>query len=65
MAKKKNQFKTEAELAEAVVAWLCDMGWTVYKEVLIQKSGKIADIVAVKDSEVWIVESKYLTLKKI
>jgi hypothetical protein len=65
MAKKKNQFKTEAELAEAVVAWLCDMGWTVYKEVLIQKSGKIADIVAVKDSEVWIVESKLIYGSKV
>jgi hypothetical protein len=49
---------TEANVAAAVVAYLCDIGCDVYQEVTLPRSSDIADIVALKASEVWVIETK-------
>lgn len=52
----------EATLAAAVVQWLEASGWDVYQEVLLRLPGmpadRVADIIAVKDGQVWGVECK-------
>jgi hypothetical protein len=48
----------ETELAARVVAWLSEMGWTVYQEVQMRSHGKRADIVAVLGKVSWVVECK-------
>jgi hypothetical protein len=47
---------SEADLAAAVVTWLSENGFDVYQEVTVP--GGVADIVAVKFREAWIVEVK-------
>jgi hypothetical protein len=50
---------TEAELAEPVVAWIADMGWTVYQEVMLSPGDtRRADIVATSGRIVWVIEVK-------
>lgn len=56
--KKKQEFNSEAELAESIVFWLTNEGWNVYKEVKPLKLNKIADIIATKDDKIWVIESK-------
>lgn len=56
--KKKQKFNSESELAESIVIWLKNEGWTVYKEVKPLKLNEIADIIAIKDDKVWVIESK-------
>lgn len=51
-------FKSESELAAAVVAWLKDMHWTVYQEVQMMRGDGIADIVATQNKRLWVVETK-------
>lgn len=48
--------KTEAELAATVKKWLVYQGWDVYQEVPC-RTGR-CDLVAVRGSVVWIVETK-------
>lgn len=48
----------EVDLAEAVIAWLEEQHWDVYQEVQIYAYSGIADIVAVKDFIVWVIECK-------
>jgi hypothetical protein len=48
--------RSEAEIAECVVVWLRALGWETYHEVPFY--GRYADIVATKDSQVWIIEAK-------
>lgn len=50
------RFRSEAELARVVKTWLELQGWEVYQEVPC-RSGR-CDIVAVRYSVVWIVETK-------
>jgi len=51
--------KTEADLAREVVQWLQDLKWEVYQEVQPFGYGNpIADIVAVQNNLIWIVECK-------
>lgn len=52
------QFRSEAELAVEVVKWLADQGWDVYEEVQVSQGGDRADIVAVRNGLVWVVECK-------
>ncbi len=47
---------TEADIAKKAIAWLESQGWECYQEVPVA-SGR-ADIVAVRMSLVWIVETK-------
>jgi hypothetical protein len=47
----------ETEVAAPVVSWLSQQGWEVYQEVSV-RGGRRADIVAVKDGLLWIVEAK-------
>lgn len=47
---------TEADLARVVVEYLIAMGWDVYQEVVWTRGR--ADIVGVKGSLVWVVETK-------
>ena len=54
------KFKSEAELAERVVAYLEDQKWEVYQEVEIRRHSGVADIVAVQNKLVWIIECKLL-----
>jgi hypothetical protein len=48
----------EVELARPVIAMLHDHGWTVYQEVQIESYGRIADIVAVREPLIWVIEVK-------
>lgn len=48
----------ETDLAAFVVKHLQEDGWEVYQEIQIKSFGSIADIVAVKDGEVMVVETK-------
>jgi len=54
----REKFKSETELAEQVIKYLKDLKWEVYQEVQIASYGSIADIVAVKNGLVWIIECK-------
>lgn len=49
---------SEAELGEAVAAWLEVQGWDVFPEVQIFSGGARADIVATRGRHVWVVECK-------
>ena len=48
----------ETELAKPVVQWLTDQHWDVYQEVQFNYGGGIADILAVKNNIMWIIETK-------
>ena len=48
----------ETELAEKVVIWLQDYQWEVYQEVQIFSASEVADIVAVQNKIVWVIECK-------
>lgn len=50
--------KTEKELASKVVEWLSIQHWDVYQEVQFRRGGSIADIVAVRNNYIWIIECK-------
>lgn len=56
--KNESQFETEAELALCVENYLKSQGWQVFKEVKPNSLSSIADIVAVKDKKIWIIETK-------
>lgn len=49
-------FKSETDLAEKIVAYLEDLQWEVYQEVMV--STGVADIVATQSRLVWIIEVK-------
>ena len=53
---KKLTFKSEVKLAEKVIEYLQDLKWEVYQEVTIH--GQIADIVAIQNGLIWIIECK-------
>jgi len=61
--RKRVRFENEAELALAVVSWLEEHDWEVFKEVVIP--GGIADIVAKQDNIIWIVETKKTVSMKV
>lgn len=48
----------ETTVGTAVADWLKDLGWEVYPEVLVGKTGRAADIVATRGPLIWIVECK-------
>jgi len=48
----------ETDLAKLVVDWLIDQHWDVYQEVQFYYGGPIADIVAVRNGIMWIIECK-------
>lgn len=50
--------QTETDLAEPVIAYLEDMKWEVYQEVEPKRYGDVADIVAVQNGRVWVIELK-------
>lgn len=52
----KPQFKSEAELAATVVAWLKTDRWNVYQEVSYR--GNLIDIVAERHGYCWCIETK-------
>lgn len=57
--KAKRQVISESQLAARVVAWLEERSFDVYQEVRLQGVyDSCADIVAVKDQQVWVIESK-------
>lgn len=47
---------SEVAVARPVIAWLESEGWTVYQEV--EYEGRVADIVATRGPDTWIVEVK-------
>lgn len=49
---------SETDVARPVVEWLQQWHWTVYQEVQHYRGGTVADIVAVQDELVWIIEVK-------
>lgn len=51
-------FKSESEIGEMVVSWLETAGWDVYQEVAPHKLSRVADIVAKRHDEIWVVECK-------
>jgi len=48
----------ETDIGIAAKRYLESHGWEVYPEVQLNASGGIADIVAVKDDVIWVVECK-------
>jgi hypothetical protein len=48
----------ETELGALVVAWLKEQHWDVYQEVMFGHYGGVADIVAVRNGIMWIIECK-------
>lgn len=50
----------EVELAEVVIEWFKKQKWEIYQEVQFSRysTGSIADIVAVREGKLWIVETK-------
>ena len=48
----------EQELASYIVSYLENENWEIFQEVQFRSYGNIADIVAVKDNKLWIIESK-------
>jgi len=48
----------EIELAKSVVLWLQEQHWEVYQEVQFHYGGGVADIVAVRNNILWIIECK-------
>lgn len=55
----KRTFKfSESDMAKVVVDDLKELGYKVYQEVQIHRYGKCADIVAVQNSRVWVIECK-------
>lgn len=52
------KFKKETELAKRVVNYLQDLKWDVYQEVQLFQYGNIADIVAIQNKIVWVIECK-------
>ena len=49
---------SETDIAEVMVDYLESKDWDVYQEVQFHNYGGIADIVAVKDNQLWIIETK-------
>lgn len=49
---------TEAEIARPVVEYLRDLRWEVYQEVCQCGGCRRADIVAVQDPVIWVIEAK-------
>lgn len=49
---------SEEQLAQTVIAWLEDMRWDVYQEVQTRSTPGRADIVAIQNCIVWVIESK-------
>lgn len=56
--RKKRWPESEVELAAAVVEWLRFEQWEVYQEVQLSYGDAIADIVAVREPVVWVIETK-------
>lgn len=48
----------ETELAKTVIDWLQAEHWDVYQEVQFDQGHAVADIVAVRNNIVWIIECK-------
>ena len=48
----------ETELAKPVIEWLTDQHWEIYQEVQFDGGGTVADIVAVRNGIIWIIETK-------
>lgn len=48
----------ETELAKSVITWLLNQNWDVYQEVQFDPGSAIADIVAVRNNTLWIIECK-------
>jgi len=49
---------TEVDIAKRVIRWLMVQNWEVYQEIQFQYAGNIADIVAVQNKKIWILEVK-------
>ncbi len=49
---------TEVDVAKPVVQWLKDFNWEVYQEVSPPHTSRCADILAVQNNIVWIIEVK-------
>ena len=54
----KTKWESEVALAKPLIAWLEDQEWEIYQEVQPQNYGYTADIVAVQNNIVWIIEVK-------
>ena len=48
----------ETDIAKIVIGWLEQLEWECYQEVQVHSYGHIADIVAVKEPLVWVIECK-------
>jgi hypothetical protein len=48
----------ETELAKPVIQWLSEQHWEIYQEVQFGYGGGVADIVAVRNGILWIIETK-------
>lgn len=58
-------FQSEAELANVIVKYLEANNWEVFKEVKPKNLNQIADIVAIKNKKIWIIETKLIYGTKV
>jgi len=55
---------TEEEIAEKVIVWLQKQHWEIYQEVQVFHGSSVADIIAIQNNLVWVIEvKKSLTLR--
>ena len=54
----KNSKMTEELLASNVISWLEEQHWDIYQEVQFHQNASIADIVAVRNGQLWVIECK-------
>jgi len=55
--RRKPAWGSEADMARVVVGWLEHQGWEVYQEVQIHSYGRCADMVALRDEKLWVIET--------
>lgn len=48
----------ETEIAAVIVEWLQSQDWEVFQEVQPYQYSSVADIVAIKNEQVWVIETK-------
>lgn len=57
--------RSEVDVAKQVIKWLEEYHWEIYQEVKFKFTGGVADIVAVQNNLIWIIETKTILGLKV